>query len=310
MTPKLSFGLPVRNGGEQMVRAIESILAQTYSDFELVISDNVSTDDTVEVCRSYAARDPRVRVFVNEKNIGVDPNYNRLVELARGEYFRWLGADDWLEPSYAERCVAVLDARPECIAVGTHQAFWDEHGNRMYQPYTGPWVESSDPVRRYARMLWFLRKDFRFLDPDYSLIRREVLARTHMQRVMVRGDFTLAAELALAGPIAHVEECLANRNRPAETLAEAAAKCRPPDWEGRFAHSDWELVRVLLADLREADLTTGQRLRCSALAIAGVSKEALTERLYGARQGLGRLARSLGIPVDRLKRATRTPAHR
>lgn len=288
-----------------MVRAIESILAQTYGDFELVISDNVSTDDTVEVCRGYAARDPRVRVCVNDRNIGIDPNFNRLVGLARGQYFRWLGSDDWLEPGYAERCVAVLEARPECIGVGTHQAYWDEQGKRSYRPYAGPWVDSSDPVRRYARMLWFLREDFRFLDPDYSLIRREVLARTHMQRVMVRGDFTLAAELALAGPIAHVEECLANRSRPAETLVEVAAKCRPPEYEGHFAHSEWELLGVLLADLREAELSRLQRLRCSALAIANVSQAVLVERGQQARQALVRFARSLGIPIDRLKRTIR-----
>jgi hypothetical protein len=185
--------------------------------------------------------------------------------------------------------------------VGTHQDFWDERGRRLYRPYAGPWVESADPVARYARMLWFLREDFRYLDPDYSLIRREVLLRTHMQRVMVRGDFTLAVELALAGPIAHVEECLAHRGRPNESYEQVAEKCRPPEYQGIFAHSERELLGVLLADLRDADLQPLQRLRCALLACGNVAKEVLVVTARRARRRAGILLRSLLRPTRRAR---------
>jgi glycosyltransferase involved in cell wall biosynthesis len=117
--PKVTIGLPVRNGERFLERAIDSVLGQTFDDLEPVISDNASTDRTQEICASYASRDPRVRVFRNDPDIGVLRNFNRLVELARGEYFRWLGVDDWLELDYVSECVAALDANPHCIAVTT-----------------------------------------------------------------------------------------------------------------------------------------------------------------------------------------------
>ena len=96
--PRVSVGIPVFNGERFLAETIESILAQTFKDFEIVISDNASTDRTEEICRSYAARDPRIRYNRNDTNRGAAWNHNRVFELARGEYFKWQSHDDFCAP--------------------------------------------------------------------------------------------------------------------------------------------------------------------------------------------------------------------
>lgn len=115
--PAVSVGLPVYNGERYLAAAIESILAQTYGDFELLLCDNASTDATPEICRRYAAADPRVRYVRHPENLGAAENYNVAFRLARGRYFRWAAHDDLLEPRLLERCTAELDAAPESVVL-------------------------------------------------------------------------------------------------------------------------------------------------------------------------------------------------
>ncbi|WP_081588053.1 glycosyltransferase family 2 protein [Gloeocapsa sp. PCC 7428] len=92
--PRISIGMPVYNGEPYLKDAINSILNQTFEDFELIISDNGSTDRTEEICRTIASQDQRVRYYRNEQNLGAGWNFNRVVDLATGEYFRWACHDD------------------------------------------------------------------------------------------------------------------------------------------------------------------------------------------------------------------------
>ena len=108
--PRLSFGLAVWNGEDTIRQCLDSLLAQDFTDFEVVVSDNASTDGTSQILEEYAARDPRIRVSRNQENIGQIENVNLVCRQSRGEYFRWIGVSDWLEPHYASRCVEALDA--------------------------------------------------------------------------------------------------------------------------------------------------------------------------------------------------------
>ena len=114
-TPKISVGIPVYNGERVLRRALESLCAQTCEGLEIVISDNASTDATAEICREYAARDPRVKYFRNERNIGPIANFRRVTELARGEYFAWNAADDVRPGGSLETCVRALDRCREAV---------------------------------------------------------------------------------------------------------------------------------------------------------------------------------------------------
>src|SRR5690606_4946715 len=112
-----SIGLPVYNAQAYLAHALDSLLGQTYRDFELVISDNASTDRTEAICRDYAARDARVRYVRQAENQGANWNFNEVFRLARGELFKWAASDDLCEPTLMEKCVAVLDARPDVMGV-------------------------------------------------------------------------------------------------------------------------------------------------------------------------------------------------
>src|SRR5580698_2368831 len=98
-------------------RAMRSVLAQTHSNLELIVSDNVSSDDTETLCRSIAAEDSRVRYTRNVQNIGQLPNFNVLYGAFRSPYVMVLADDDWLEPDYLRRCLAALQKEPGCVAV-------------------------------------------------------------------------------------------------------------------------------------------------------------------------------------------------
>src|ERR1700693_4622631 len=110
--PMVSIGLPVYNGEVYLRQALDSILAQTFSDFELVISDNASTDSTEVICREYAAVDSRIRYRRQTRNRGVTWNFRQVVLLSSGKYFLWTSCDDLLAPNYVERCIEVLENDP------------------------------------------------------------------------------------------------------------------------------------------------------------------------------------------------------
>ena len=114
-TPRLSIGLPVFNGADYLEEALRSILAQTFTDFELVISDNASTDGTEDICRAYAMKDRRVKYHRNPKNIGATQNWYRVFDLSCGEYFASAAHDDLYAADYMEKCISVLDRDPSII---------------------------------------------------------------------------------------------------------------------------------------------------------------------------------------------------
>src|SRR5687768_11755331 len=108
-TVSVSVGMPVFNGERFIEAALDSVLAQNYGDLEVVISDNASTDDTEEICRSYAAKDDRVRYFRNRINYGIAFNFNNVFRLSSGRYFKWAASDDVCAPDFLSRCVEILD---------------------------------------------------------------------------------------------------------------------------------------------------------------------------------------------------------
>ena len=103
MPPKVSIGLPVYNGAEHLRSALDALLAQTFTDFEIIVCDNRSEDETRSICQEYAAKDSRIKYSLNETNIGAMNNFNRVWELATGEYFKWASHDDWISPRYLEK---------------------------------------------------------------------------------------------------------------------------------------------------------------------------------------------------------------
>jgi glycosyltransferase involved in cell wall biosynthesis len=263
--PRLSFGLPVWNGEATLRRCLDSLLAQDFTDFEVVVSDNASTDGTSRILDEYAARDPRIRVSRNQENIGQIENVNLVFRQSRGEYFRWIGATDWLEPHYASRCIDALDANPGAILVTSYFRIHRGDGTSRYEEYRGERVDSERPERRFARMLWFYFAGDAKYDPIYSMMRRDALARTHLVWMMDWGDRMMGAELALLGRFQHVPECLAHRTKGSgeehRDYAELLRRYHPTR-SRELPATPSRIFRSLLSIIRAAPLTRRQRIHC------------------------------------------------
>jgi len=114
-TPKISIGIPVYNGEKFIRKCIESVLQQTNRNFELIISDNASTDSTPEICKEFLNKDDRISFVRQDKNMGQNWNFNFLLEKANGEYFVWVAADTFLLPEFLEKNIAVLESQDKVV---------------------------------------------------------------------------------------------------------------------------------------------------------------------------------------------------
>jgi len=112
---KLSIGLPVYNGEKFIRKCLDSILAQTFSNFEIIISDNASTDNTQTICQEYSKKDKRIRYIRQENNIGLLPNFNFVLEQAKNEFFMWIGVDDFILPDYVKKNMEILASNSNVV---------------------------------------------------------------------------------------------------------------------------------------------------------------------------------------------------
>jgi glycosyltransferase involved in cell wall biosynthesis len=289
--PALSVGLAVRNEPRAIRRCIESVLTQDFTDLELVICDNASDDETVDTAQEYARDDRRVTVNVNPVNIGSHENMNRVLESSRGTLFRWISADDWLEPGALSAGVQALEGRPDAVGVTTGFTIHTPGAPPRWEQYRGEFPSSPDPARRFERMLWFFHAGDAKYDPVYGIYRREQLMRSGRVRPSERTDWLLSAELALAGPIIHLDQRLANRTRTYPVGIDRAAFRRrlDPARAGQLKTSPRRLCRDLGALTAQADLTDAQLRRCRralrrfwALEVVRTSRMRLSDTLHRA----------------------------
>ena len=152
-SPKVSIGLPVWNGEDFLQDALDSLLAQSFEAFELIIADNGSTDRTEAICREYASHDKRIRYYRNEHNIGLQANTQKVLDLATAAYFMWACDDDLWDRSYLAKMVEQLDHSETLVLAGSNAASIDGTGsvrqlydNRSYYP-------QSSTFRRARRLI-------------------------------------------------------------------------------------------------------------------------------------------------------------
>ncbi len=260
-TPRVSVGLPVYNGERWLADAITSILNQTFTDFELIICDNCSTDRTREIAEAVVARDNRVRYIRNDINIGVAGNHNRTLELARGDFFLWFAYDDLHHPDSLRARVAVLDDRPEVVAVYSSTNLIDEFGTIRPADESEPIdFDIADPVERFALMLSNIPQSEAVY---YGLIRRPELAATGGERNCFGGDRCCFAHLALYGRFVKLPEVLFSRRIHADNIAntETVSERFDPARAGRLAFPEWRIVREHLKTILRAPQGLGGRLR-------------------------------------------------
>lgn len=240
---------------------VRSVLAQDHESLELVISDNASTDDTEDVCHELAKSDSRVVYHRQPQDIGLLNNFRYVIGAATGDYFRWIGDDDRLEPSFATRCLRAFEADPRLVLVTTGISYTGPDGEAESVTYAGRALGSDDPVARLVEILRLLNAGYQMIDPLYGMVRREIVAAIP-RRNMLREDEVFATKLALAGPWQHLPQVLAHRNWKRERIGTVGKRLGVPAWQSRFSNT--LACREMLRWLPYADLTDEQRRRARA----------------------------------------------
>src|SRR5579884_1902962 len=276
MTPTVSIAMPVYNGARHLAQTLDSILAQTYRDFELVISDNASTDETPAIVARYAAADPRIRAVRQETNLGASRNFRIVTELCRGRYIKHAAHDDTLAPTYLERCVAALEADPAAVLAYPLSVHVDENGRRLPigpgQGYRISLRLSSPKPHERWREYHSNCHEHTGADPVFGLIRAEAMFRTKIVGPYIGSDLLLLAELSLLGSFVEIpEELFFYRLHAANSVRANPGREDRGSWfdprnggrlRNQVFHWEW-LVRYCEAIAR-APIGAGERARCYA----------------------------------------------
>jgi Glycosyl transferase family 2 len=275
--PRLSVGLPVYNGEQYLAASLDALLGQTYGDFELIISDNASTDRTADICWHYQKLDSRVRYVRQPRNLGAAANHHFVFQESQGELFKWASADDLYAPQLLQCGVDALDEFPEVVLAHSYTAAIDANGS-VTQALEYPLATGSRLApERFRSMLFGSGEDDEGLiraDDQYGVIRAHVLRRILPQGSYYHSDRTMMAAVSLHGPFYQTPEWLYFRRdhagRPQHACRTVRTWCAnlDPRRADRRLHPTARLVLeyplgYLLA-IRAAPLSSADRRACYA----------------------------------------------
>lgn len=262
-TEKVTLSLPVFNGSKYIANAVESILGQTFGDFKLVVTDNASEDDTVEIVSSYVRMDRRVTLIRNRENIGAAANYNLGFTQGSGKYFKWCAHDDHLSPNYLEACIALLDANPDAaVAYGLTSQITPGNELLPVPAEETPSIDGDDPAVRFRQVIALAKTCF----PIFGVFRRDLLARSTLHRPYYGSDRALLAEMAILGKFHRVEQAVFYNREHEERSINIDDKLQRSAWQtGRSsrgaAAEHIQLARHLFEIAsRHADVVAPRRL--------------------------------------------------
>ncbi len=266
--PLLSIGMPVYNGSNFIEKAIESILCQSFTDFELIISDNASIDETSEICRKFAEKDHRVRYLNNSENIGAAANFNRVFHLEKSKYFKWAAHDDELGPGYLEKCVNILEKNNDRVLCHSQVNVINETGAVIRHDLidTCP-LDSGSASERFNALI---RTDLDIYEV-FGVIRRDVLERTPLIGSYIASDRSLRAELGLHGKFSFLPEPLfLCRDHPERSICAMPAHHMRGQWfdpkrKGKFVFPHWRILSEYFKCIdRVKELTAREKFDCQA----------------------------------------------
>lgn len=261
--PRVSIGIPVYNGERFLREALDSLVVQTFEDFELVISDNGSTDGTQEICRAYEARDRRIRYYHQDQNRGAAWNFNQVFALSRGEYFKWASYDDVCDPTFLSRHVEALDADPSVVLCHSKVRIIDEHG-RIENYAVVLAADSPNPQVRFRDLILVPHRCFQI----FGLIRSRDLKMIPLFSAFGTSDRVLLARLGLAGRFHEIPEYLfLSRWHPGSSFrATRSFQVRTAWWDptkaGKVVFPFWRTFREYYLAIGEARLIRHERACC------------------------------------------------
>jgi glycosyltransferase involved in cell wall biosynthesis len=265
--PRLSVGLPIYNSQTYLAETFEALLGQNFADFELIVSDNASTDSTADICQQYAKQDSRIRYFRQPRNIGLAPNHNYTVDQARGELFKWAAGDDLYARDLLGACVEALDQHPEVVLAHSYTAMIDGTGT-VFRAQEYPLSTSSPRAPERFRSTLFDDGG----DDDGGIMRTAVLRRIASKDSYHHADRTIISELTLQGPFYQVPDWLYFRRDHPERAERAN-----PSMRSRCANMDprradklrnpavrlyGEYIWAYLRSIRQAPISAADKREC------------------------------------------------
>ena len=267
-TPKVSIGMPIYNGEPFLEQTLKAYLNQTFRDFELVISDNGSTDGSEVLCRAAAAADPRVRYFRHARNRGAAANYNFALAEARADYFKWATHDDLVDARFLERCVAVLDAAPERVVLVYPRTVLINAKGKIIGSYDN---RLDLRMARPSERLGHLIRNLTLSNPLFGLLRKAALLRTRCHGTYNEADRVMLAELAMEGEFWEFPDYLFLRRlhpgistAPDKSARDIAIWFDPANARKAFLFPKTRLFAEHLVAVQRADLPLGETLACYA----------------------------------------------
>lgn len=309
--PVVTVGLPVFNGERYLAETLDALLGQTFGDFELLISDNASADETEAICRRYVAGDRRIRYHRQAVNVGAAPNFNGTVAEARGRYFKWAAHDDLVDPRFLAEAVRALDERPEVVWCQSRVGFVGSDGQPLASGMRDgglgmSYVEdrnadasvtraSAEPDQRFRAVLletvgggnWDV----------FGLTRTAVLRQTRLQRSFYGADKVVVAELALRGRYHEIPERLFEVRLHDDASAAIETGRDQQEWidpagSAPLSSARLGLLSAYVDSIHRAPLSPAQQARCYTALVAYVGqvrkwRRVLTMALSGHGTGRG-----------------------
>lgn len=265
--------MPVYNGENFIAAAIDSVLSQDFVEFELIISDNGSTDRTREICTRYASVDSRVRYYRSNKNHGGAWNFNRVFALSTAPFFKWQAHDDICLPGFFRKCVELIEHAPPSVVVVYPKTVVTDESGHVLSAYFPERLETRR-AKPHQRLVDVLR-NATMVSAQFGIIRREALRQTRMFSPMIAADFIIIAELALLGEIWELDEVLFQRriHSGISTRANSNNHQLLQWWDPGQRHYRWRVSPMMLIgweimrSVRRLSLRPSDRLLCFAAAL-------------------------------------------
>ncbi len=263
--PLVSIGLPVYNGERYLGQALESLISQDYDNFELVISDNASTDSTEMICREFEKRESRVRYIRQDKNIGASGNFDRVLRLANGVYFMWAAHDDLWESTFISKCIEVLQSDLDVVLCHSQGQPIDSRNEFAGLPYVDYSNEEETKRERWRKT----HENWHLHAAIYGLMKTEVAKRVRPVQTEPSSDIIFISEISLYGKIAQIPEVLqykriADIKSQRYLSAEAMMKYLGADRVNPVRMHRLRVLRNSLGGLKHAEISARERIVLSA----------------------------------------------
>jgi glycosyltransferase involved in cell wall biosynthesis len=246
--PKVSIGIPTFNRAATLERAVRSVLAQSHSNLELIISDDASSDDTESLCRAIATEDARVRYMRHVPNIGQLANFNVVYGSFRSPYALVLADDDWLEPSYVERCLAALCEQPDCVAVSGRGRYWRGE-TLLARRGLSLQLSHGDGAARVRALLRAVGEGKAETSTMFGVMPTEVLHQAKPMPTVLAADILLVARIAFQGYVRTLEDARLNRSVGGTSVSMASCVAAHDLPASQVRWPDLVIARQVLCDV-------------------------------------------------------------